>query len=109
MEGTFLSTPASRVSAPFFCNIKGGLEKRLYLSDTLQGLLSPHICHYRSCHIYKYIYFPNNVNKKILIAKKYFLFQGLDRKKAGLKRVRIAKKIHSSLLVFMGMRHESRV
>jgi hypothetical protein len=34
----------------------------------------------------------------MLIAKKYFLFQGLDRKKAGLKRARIAKKIHSSLL-----------
>ena len=32
------------------------------------------------------------------IAKKYFLFQGVDRKKAELKRVRIAKKIHSSLL-----------
>ena len=32
------------------------------------------------------------------IAKKYFSFHGLDRKKAGLKRVRIAKKIHSSLL-----------
>jgi len=32
------------------------------------------------------------------IAKKYFLFHGLNTKKAGLKRVRIAKKIHSSLL-----------
>jgi len=33
------------------------------------------------------------------IAKKYFFFHGLDRKKAGLKRVRIAKKIDSSLLL----------
>lgn len=32
------------------------------------------------------------------IAKKYFCFHGLDRKKVGLKRVRIAKKNHSSLL-----------
>ena len=34
----------------------------------------------------------------MLIAKKYFFFHGLHRKKAGLKRVRIAKKIHSSSL-----------
>ena len=34
----------------------------------------------------------------MLIAKKYFLFHGLNTKKAGLKRIRIAKKIHSSLL-----------
>jgi len=32
------------------------------------------------------------------IAKKYFKFHGLDGKKAGLKRIRIAKNIHSSLL-----------
>jgi hypothetical protein len=32
------------------------------------------------------------------IAKKYFCFHGLDRKRVGLKRVRIAKKNHSSLL-----------
>ena len=32
------------------------------------------------------------------IAKKYLLFSGLGRKKVGLTRVRIAKKIHSSLL-----------
>ena len=37
----------------------------------------------------------------MLIAKKYYLFHGLDRKKAGLKRVRIAKKNHSSLLEIM--------
>ena len=35
------------------------------------------------------------------IAKKYFKFHGLDEKKAGLKRVRIAKNIHSSLLNLM--------
>ncbi len=34
----------------------------------------------------------------MLIAKKYYLFHALDRKKAGLKWVRIAKKIDSSLL-----------
>ncbi len=45
MEGAFLSTSASRITAPFFCNIKGGLDKGLYLPDTLQGLLSPHIGH----------------------------------------------------------------
>jgi hypothetical protein len=33
------------------------------------------------------------------IAKEYLLFSGLSRKKVGLTRVRIAKKIHSSLLV----------
>jgi hypothetical protein len=33
------------------------------------------------------------------IAKKYFCFHGLDRKKVGLNRVRIAKKNHSSLLL----------
>ena len=33
------------------------------------------------------------------IAKKYLLFSGLGRKKVGLTRVRIAKKIHSSLLI----------
>jgi hypothetical protein len=32
------------------------------------------------------------------IAKKYLLFSELRRKKVGLTRVRIAKKIHSSLL-----------
>jgi predicted secreted hydrolase len=37
----------------------------------------------------------------MLIAKKYYLFHGLDRKKAGLKWVRIAKKIHSSLLLIL--------
>jgi len=34
----------------------------------------------------------------MLIAKKKFLSHGLGRKKAGLKRVRIAKKLYSSLL-----------
>ena len=38
-------------------------------------------------------------SKKMPIAKKYFCFHGLDRKKVGLKRVRIAKKNHSSLLL----------
>ncbi len=37
----------------------------------------------------------------MLIAKKYYLFHALDRKKAGLKWVRIAKKIDSSLLQWL--------
>jgi hypothetical protein len=39
------------------------------------------------------------VNKKSSIAKKYFGVHGLDRKKAGLKQVRTAKKNRSSLLL----------
>ena len=35
----------------------------------------------------------------MLIAKKYFSFQGLSREKAGLARIRTAKKNHSSLLL----------
>jgi hypothetical protein len=50
MKGAFLSTSASRIAAPFFCNIKGGLNKGLYLSDTLQGLLPTLTCHYRPGH-----------------------------------------------------------
>ena len=38
MKGTFLSTSASRIAAPFFCNIQGGLDKGLYLSEALQSL-----------------------------------------------------------------------
>jgi hypothetical protein len=98
MKGAFLSTPASRIATPFFCKTKGGLEKGFYLSEALQSSFSLFIGHQRTRHIYMYIYFPNNVNKKMRIAKKYFLFQGIDRKKAELKRVRIAKKNHSSLL-----------
>ena len=45
MKGAFLSTSASRIAAPFFCNIKGGLNKGPYFSDALQSLLSPLICH----------------------------------------------------------------
>ena len=45
-----------------------------------------------------YIYFPTKVNNKMHIAKKNFPIEGLDRKKAGQKRVMIAKKNHSSLL-----------
>jgi hypothetical protein len=98
MKGTFLSTPTSRIAAPFFCNTQGGLNKGLYLSEPLQSYHSPLIGHQMTWHKYKDTYFPYNVNKKMLIAKKYFLFHGLHREKAGLKRVRIAKKIHSSLL-----------
>jgi len=58
MKGTLLSTSASRIAAPFFCNIKGGLDKRLYLSDTLQSFPPPHIGHKRPYHYNKYIYFP---------------------------------------------------
>ena len=38
------------------------------------------------------------------IAKKYLLLSGLGRKKVGLTRVRIAKKIHSSLLSVRGIK-----
>ena len=98
MKGTFLSTPASRIAAPFSCNTQGGLNKGPYPSEALQSALSPLIGHHRTRHKYKYIYFPYNVNPKMHIAKKYISFHELDRKKAGLKRVRSAKKIHSSLL-----------
>jgi hypothetical protein len=64
----------------------------------LQSYLSPFIGHQMAWHTYMYIYFPKNVKKKMLIAKKYFPFQGLSREKAGLARVSIAKKNHSSLL-----------
>jgi len=102
MKGAFLSTSASRIATAFFCKTEGGLNKGFYLSEALQSHLSPLIGHQMTCHKYKYIYFPNNVKKKMPIAKKYFLFHGLNRKKAGLKRVRIAKKIHSSLLWEVG-------
>jgi hypothetical protein len=45
MKGTFLSTSASRISAPFLCNIQRCLDKGPYLSDALQSLLSLLICH----------------------------------------------------------------
>ena len=93
MKGAFLGTTTSRIAATFFCNTQGGLNKGPYLSEALQRYHSPLIGHQMSCHKYKYIYFPYNVNKKMLIAKKYFLFHGLHREKAGLKRVKIAKKI----------------
>jgi len=74
MKGAFLRTSASRVAAPFFCNSKGGLNKRLYLSEPLQSYFPSVICHQRTYHKYKYTYFPIIVNKKITIAKKYFCF-----------------------------------
>ena len=40
----------------------------------------------------------------MLIAKKYFSFQGLSREKAGLARIRTAKKNHSSLLLVCKIR-----
>jgi hypothetical protein len=98
MKGAFLSTSASRVSAPFFGNIKGGLNEGFYLPEVLQSCLPPLICHHRTRHKYKYIYFPKKVNKKMHIAKKNFPVEGLDTKKAGQMRVMFAKKIHSSLL-----------
>jgi hypothetical protein len=72
MKGTFESTSASRVAAPLFCNIKGGLDKRLYLSDTLQGLLSPHIGHWKSCHIISIYTFPSLSTKKYEHCEKIF-------------------------------------
>jgi len=65
-----LSTSALRIAAPFFCNNHGGLNKGFYLPKTFQSYLSSFICHQWACHNYKYIYFPNNVNKKMSSAKK---------------------------------------
>jgi hypothetical protein len=72
MKGAFLSTSASGIATPFFCKTKGGLNKGFYLSEALQSPFSPLIGHQRTRHKYKYIYFPNNVNKKMHIEKKYF-------------------------------------
>ena len=44
MKRTLLSASASRISAPFSCNIQRGLDKGFYLSDAVQGLPSPLIC-----------------------------------------------------------------
>jgi len=44
----------------------------------------------------------------MLIAKKYFPFQGLSREKAGLARVSIAKKNHSSLLKIFNCDSDSK-
>jgi hypothetical protein len=98
MKGTFLSTSAPWVATPFFGNIKGGLKKGFYLPEPLQSFFPMLISHCGTRHVDKYIYFPKSVNKKMRIAKKYLLVSGLGRKKVGLTHVRIAKKIHSSLL-----------
>jgi len=75
------------------------LKKGLYPSEALQRYLSLFIGHQRTRHIYKYIYFPNNVNKKNGIAKKYFLFQGQTEKRQNSSGLESRKKIHSSLLL----------
>jgi hypothetical protein len=98
MNGTFLGTAAPRISTPFFGNTEGALHKGFYLSEALQSVHPQLIGHQIDLHEGKYIYFPNYVNKKIRIAKKYFSFRGSDRKKAGPDRIRNAINIHSSLL-----------
>ena len=99
MKGTFLNTSASRIATSFFCKTEGSLDKGFYLSKALQSYLSPLIGHQVAYHKYKYIYFLNNVKETMLIAKKYFSFQGLSRGKVGSTGVSIAKKNHSSLLL----------
>jgi hypothetical protein len=99
MEGTFSSTPTARIATPFFSNRKGGLHEGFYLSKTLQRSLSPSIGDQVARHKYKYIYLPNTCQQKNHhSAKKYFLLGWLTRRKVGLKRIRSAKNIHSSLL-----------
>jgi len=73
MKGAFLSTSTSRIAAPFSCNSKGGLNKRLYLPETLKSHLPPLIGHQRAYHNNKYIYFPYNVKKKNAHREKIFL------------------------------------
>jgi len=45
-----LSTWAPRIATAFFCKSKRRLDKGLDLPDTLPGLLSPDIGHYRAGH-----------------------------------------------------------
>jgi hypothetical protein len=98
MKGTLFSTSASWIAAAFFGHTQGGLNKGFNLSEALQRLFSAFICHEGACHVNKYIYFPYNVNKKIPIAKKYFLFQELGSKKVGTKGLIIANNFHSLFL-----------
>jgi hypothetical protein len=72
MKGAFLSTPTSRISAPFSCNIQRCLDKGLYLSNALQSLSSPLIGHERPYHKYKYKYFPRICQQKKFYCEKIF-------------------------------------
>jgi hypothetical protein len=81
MKGAFLNTSASRIATSFFRKTERSLDERFYLPEAVQGLLSPLVGHQRAWHKYKYIYFPNNVKKKMLIAKKYFFVpRAIERK-----------------------------
>jgi hypothetical protein len=82
MKGAFLSTPASRIAAPFFCNTQGGLNKGPYPSEALQSALSPLIGHQRTRHLCKYIYFPTKCQEKNAHCEKIFSVSGLKEKKS---------------------------
>ena len=99
MKGTFLRTSAMRIATLFLRYTKGALDKGFYLPKPFQSGPSPVTGHSMTCHmvsIYTYLFL---VNKKMMPLRKNILRSGrLGRKKAGLKRIRNAKNIHSSLL-----------
>jgi hypothetical protein len=72
MKGAFLRTSASRIATPFFCKIKGGLNKWSYLSEAIQSPFPPLIGHQKSRHINKYTYLYDYVKKKMLMLKEFF-------------------------------------
>jgi hypothetical protein len=80
MKGAFLRTSALRIATPFFCKIKGGLNKGFYLSEAFQSPFSPLIGHQKARHISKYTYLYNYVKKKMHLVKKYSSFDRLDKK-----------------------------
>jgi hypothetical protein len=95
MKRTFLSASASRIATPFFCHIQRSLNEGFYLTKTLQSCFSSFICHQWARHVYKYIYFPKYVNKKMRTAKNIFPFGTLVKKNTGLVWIRNAKNSHS--------------
>jgi hypothetical protein len=99
MKGTFLKTSAPRIATPFFGEIKGGLDKGFYLPKAFQSLSSPAAGHSMTRHKESIYTFLIDVNKKMVPSRKNILPSGrLIRKEAGLRWIRDAKNIHSSLL-----------
>jgi hypothetical protein len=72
MQGAFLRTSAPWIATPFFCKIKGGLNKGLYLPEAIQSSFPPLIGHQKARHINKYTYLYNYVKKKMLMVKEFF-------------------------------------
>jgi len=81
MKGAFLRTSASRIAAPFFGKVQGGLNKGSYLSEAIQGLLTPIVGRRKARHTNEYIYLCDYVKKKMHVVKKYFPFGRVDRKR----------------------------